>query len=106
MTLNWSVVSDWTLATLRIFIPIPRGGDGIGAPLNAFVIVRDRNSSEVSKLESDTETKSFIYSSNLKNYSARFGQKSLYYIAANGCPLHVKLRNFQHNLLKNYVVNE
>ena len=30
---------------LRLFVPFPRGGDGRGASLNAFVIVRERNSS-------------------------------------------------------------
>ena len=43
---------------LRIFIPFPRGGDGKGAPLNAFVIVQERNSSQASKLERDSKRKS------------------------------------------------
>ena len=35
--------------------------------LNAFFIVRERNSSQASKLERDSKRKSFIYSSILKN---------------------------------------
>ena len=56
---------------LRIFIPFGQGGNRKGAPLNAFVIVQERNSSSASKLERererDSRRKSFIYSSNLKN---------------------------------------
>ena len=39
---------------------------GKEAPLNAFLIVRESNSSQASKLERDSKRKSFIYSSNLK----------------------------------------
>ena len=55
---------------LRIFIPFPRGGDGGGAPLNAFVIVRERNSNQASKPETDCKRKSFIYSSDFRNWYA------------------------------------
>ena len=40
---------------LRIFVPIARGRDGRGVPLNAFVRVRERNSSEATELGRDTK---------------------------------------------------
>ena len=41
--------------TLRIFIPFPRRGGEREAPLNAFIIVRERNASQASKLERDSQ---------------------------------------------------
>ena len=66
---------DFQGIPLRILIPFPRADDGRGAPLNAFVIVLERNLSQASKLERDSRRKSFIYSSNLKktvNYAQIF----------------------------------
>ena len=57
------------LKSSKIFIPFSRRSDGRGAPLNALVAVRARKSSQASKLlERDSKRKSFIYSTNLKNY--------------------------------------
>ena len=68
ISLEWFISPlNRILILLRVFIPFPRGGNGRGAPLNAFVIVRERNSSQASKLERDSKRKSFIYSNNLKN---------------------------------------
>ena len=54
------------LKRLRISIPFPREGDGRGVALKAFVIVRERNSSQASKLKRDCKRMSLIYC-NLKN---------------------------------------
>ena len=66
--LNWN---EWRVKTYSLFKGIhtlfPRGGNGREAPLNAFVFVRERNSSQASKLEKDSRRKSFIYLSNLEN---------------------------------------
>ena len=50
-----------TVNKLRIFIPFPRGGDGRGAPLNAFVTVRERNSSQANKLEREIVNESHLF---------------------------------------------
>ena len=64
----WYVVWILDLSGLRIFIPFLWGGDAKGVTLNAFVIVRKRNSSQACKLERERKrNKSIIYSSNLKN---------------------------------------
>ena len=52
---------------LRVFAPFSRDCDWTGAPLKALVTVREKNSSQSSKLERDSKRKSFIFSTNFTN---------------------------------------
>ena len=50
-----------------MFVPFSPGNDGRGASLTAVVTVREKNSSEASKLERDSKEKSLINSTYLKS---------------------------------------
>ena len=99
---EYSKISD----SFKDFHTFPRGGDGKGALLNTFFFVRE-------KLDGKWSLNFYIiffevsFFIQLVFYWIRLEVgRGNRYIVLLSAPLLVKLRNFRHNLLKNYAVNE